>query len=904
MQPPPKRQNAYIILALGVMAAIYMVSAYTDMFHVVFPGWTRRWSYPLQAPITGGMAHAIPKRQPFAFSNNSVFFSDYHGHIYALDNKKGVLTWVFTTNNYSPYPPATDQNAVYVADFDSNVYALDIQSGEELWRFALPNMLQPDTPPFVNTSHVFVGSRDGTLYVLNKQDGSLAWTFIAGRPPQEYMPHNSRVIHFGMMTVTDTRVFINSPYRYFYILDAKSGALLQKIPLNGYSQETPIITQNTILVKNGTRSLLIVDIQTGKVLKQIKDEEKNIEAVVSFGTFTIRAAEQDDEGSLFVMDKHGVEVAHYDHVDITPSSLSSYGTTVYFASRDLRRVYAIDQRELVQTSNKSLVLKCCALSRPVPPPNMNRWYQQPTTVFLPIPHAVRKFFQRITNRDATVSAPVKLSVSPPVYEITLTHNDAPYSNPFRDVTVQVTMTHENGQEVSLEGFYYDHNTWKIRFAPPSPGKWEWNMMLHTPTRTIRRNGSLFASEKIVGTFLKIDQNSPSHIRNPDGSVFTGVGLQEALFDVNMDGDPINQWPSIRNAPFKQQGVVFTDMDTYFQTYSADKKGFNLYRLGIDNASFRLWKTIAPHENRYGIREGKWADTIILSAKKFDIRIWMTMFGFEPPYPNHISDIQKRRSIEEYVRYVVARYGAFVDVWELMNEAIVPDEWIRHITTRLRNTDPYGHPITTNWEQPQLTNVDIISTHWYDTDMPERMDIATKSHIQTKSVVRKPLVVSEVGNKNESWDKDSALRFRVRLWTSFFFDTILIFWNQVRGYYKNPDNANVYIGVAELSFVTSFRSFVASTTPGMVVSNAPVDHPEVRAYWKSNGAQWIGYLYHYLNQQTPITAVITLTLADASQLIWIDPASDTTIKTLSLEGGTHRIRTPPFRQDLAVKILKR
>jgi hypothetical protein len=64
------------------------------------------------------------------------------------------------------------------------------------------------------------------------------------------------------------------------------------------------------------------------------------------------------------------------------------------------------------------------------------------------------------------------------------------------------------------------------------------------------------------------------------------------------------------------------------------------------------------------------------------------------------------AVERYVRYVVDRYGAWVDFWELMNEASVPDAWYATVARYLRSIDPYHHPIGTSWSRPDLREIDF------------------------------------------------------------------------------------------------------------------------------------------------------------------------------------------------------
>ncbi len=855
----------YLCVSIGISILLW----FTTLYSYQKKQW---WSFTTQAPITGGRAYSIPRRSPFTFDAHHVYVNDYHGHIYALNRTNGSVDWTYMTNNFSPYPPAVDQDSVYVEDFVGYVYSLDSATGKERWRFLIPDRLQPDTPAVINERHVYIGARNGKLYALDKSAGSLRWQFNVGTPNITSHKPGEDIIHFGIMTANNNLVVINSPYHALFRLNAHNGQLISNQYLDTYEPKVPYIETETE--------------SANPTINQ---------------RYTIHATDEYDQTTITISDSlhHVSRTIH--QMDFDARSLTIHDDVIYGISRDFRRISAIPVALAFQISKFDILRSCCLLATPTPLLNFNSWLQSPQT--LPESWLARsqRVIKSLFNNDFVITTPVQISDHPAVYELTITHNEEPYTNPFSDVSIQTTFSHTSGKIITIQGFYYDHDIWKVRFAPPFSGQWTWHTKLHTPTITLQQMGSFAVTPFSVSQgFLKISPNNSMRFVYPDNSPFIGVGLQNSMRDYNFDGDPLNQWESIENSPYNTGTVRYTDMDTYFQTYANHNLGFNLYRFGVDNASFRLWQTISPQGNRYGISAGIWGDRLVRSLNQNGYRIWMTIFGFEPPFPDNIKNHANRHAINHYLDYVVARFGAFVDIWELMNEASVPDEWITYVATRLRAIDPYQHPITTNWERADHSNIDVVSTHWYESDSPQSMDIATKTFIQTKVDARKPIIASEVGNKHASWDPFSALRFRVKLWVSFFYDSTLIFWNQSGGYYKNPNNANVYIGKQELSYVQFFRTFTNASTVNMKPLDIPVNNPRVRSYGKQDATQILGYLYHY-QQRTPISTSITFTIKKNGVATWYSPATGAIIHTTMISQGTHTIDSPVFYEDLAIKI---
>jgi hypothetical protein len=128
-------------------------------------------------------------------------------------------------------------------------------------------------------------------------------------------------------------------------------------------------------------------------------------------------------------------------------------------------------------------------------------------------------------------------------------------------------------------------------------------------------------------------------------------------------------------------------------------------------------------------------------KQHGFHIYMTFFGFFPPFPTGTTAAQFT-AIEKYVKYVVDRYGAEVDYWELMNEypnppAAIDDAWYQTVGDYLRQIDPYKHPISTSWPRGDLAVIDISAPHWYQRESDFESDTVTRDQIAIYEPLGKP-----------------------------------------------------------------------------------------------------------------------------------------------------------------------
>ena len=113
-------------------------------------------------------------------------------------------------------------------------------------------------------------------------------------------------------------------------------------------------------------------------------------------------------------------------------------------------------------------------------------------------------------------------------EIALT-SDSDYPNPFADVTV--TATFRNGETtITRPAFWDGDRMWRVRFAPPAPGKWHWqttcseqdNKGLHGLRGTLTCTSYGGDNPNYVHGFVRVSPNRRYFVR-ADGTPFFWLG---------------------------------------------------------------------------------------------------------------------------------------------------------------------------------------------------------------------------------------------------------------------------------------------------------------------------------------------------------------------------------------------
>lgn len=495
-----------------------------------------------------------------------------------------------------------------------------------------------------------------------------------------------------------------------------------------------------------------------------------------------------------------------------------------------------------------------------------------------------------------------------VLELTFPWEDTMYTNPWEQVLVEVIFVSPSGSQVPIGGFYYGPGEWRARFAPAESGDWSWTAQISDGSQ----------ARDFSGSFTVTDGSNPGFVRsNPennlrwvfdDGTPYYPIGIGDCILGPE-GANPLNNFGfdgEMRNDSFPEGWR--TDMETYFTAYG--DAGFNLFRWSLDNCAFGLYESLDPAGNRYRQVEGIYGDQLVQSLRRHGLRTYLVIFGFNPPFTDSADDPSKMDAIRRYVQYVVNRYGAYVDFWELMNEApnlpvTIEDSYYIQMATTLREVDPYDHPISTSWQRPDLAVIEINSPHWYQKESEFESDQALIAQLgHTGEATDKPIIFGEQGNSEQNWDERSGLRMRIRSWTAFFKEAALIFWNTS----CCKDNrggvaSNIYLGPEERGYVSILQNFVGDLERDVRPAEVEISDPaRVRGYALSGSSTYAAYLHAYTDHENPTNGIrITFESPIIGTASWIDPGSGAILGTARVGQGTQTLEAPGFITDVALKV---
>ena len=514
-----------------------------------------------------------------------------------------------------------------------------------------------------------------------------------------------------------------------------------------------------------------------------------------------------------------------------------------------------------------------------------------------------------------------------VLELSFRHNGA-YKNSFLDVDLEAILTSPSGVQHKIQGFFYGGELWRLRFRPDEVGSWKY-VYTFRGAEGFRRQGS--------GTFACVPSTTDGPVRsNPNnhfrwifanGKPFFPIGLQDCIYtkagrlrEIAIDGEA-------RGHP----GQVVSP-DAYFSIYGT--AGFNLLRFSQKNCSYSLMDDL----DHYRVAESIATDDLLSSAREHGFRVMFGFFGFhgrqqseiralnvveramndalgrpveaiETPDNRELVDKEKR-----FVAYCVARWGVYADFWELLNERHASDKWTTRMADYVRSIDPDRKPISTSWEKAELPAIDINAPHWYESENELNSDLRWQQLASEWKQLGKPVIVGEQGNTGMNWDTRSAVRMRIRAWTSLFEEISLVFWNtsdskaaMFGGRYNPGTGANIYLGPEERGYVRVLQDFASRLDKR--VRMVPVElspRAVVRGYGLVSAHVAAFYLQHAESHSTPLeNAELSFDFSSFGRHRlageWIDPATGAVVARVTLAPGATSLRVPPFKVDQALLV---
>ncbi len=371
-----------------------------------------------------------------------------------------------------------------------------------------------------------------------------------------------------------------------------------------------------------------------------------------------------------------------------------------------------------------------------------------------------------------------------VFELSFVSDNKP-DNPYGEVAVDGSRDHLEvffrgtsgnayGEEYLIKGFWYEDNIWKVRFAPPLDGTWEYisispdqGLNGDSGAINVRLNSAAELEENPVRRgFIRVNSEghrAGRHFQYSDGTPFLWIG------------DTWWNWAKI-DIPFFRFMEMADDR--------ADK-GFTVGQLFVPGNGWGAKATI--HEDNFTRIDPyhiKKIDSIISYANQKGITVWIHPWWARENMNETISEDQ----IKRWWRYLIHRYGAYNVIWVLAGEYNMhnyggyPLSFWNEVGKMIKAEDPYEriistHPTPPGWgggaDAPQWSTAEVIHHEpWLDYNQSQTGHGRYRNELTSEIVFDsyhkyppKPVVVTEPWYEFVEGNP-RAMDIRLGAWSAF------------------------------------------------------------------------------------------------------------------------------------------
>lgn len=501
-----------------------------------------------------------------------------------------------------------------------------------------------------------------------------------------------------------------------------------------------------------------------------------------------------------------------------------------------------------------------------------------------------------------------------VLEVTLGSEER-FADPLVDATADGTFLSPSGRKVQVPGFHAGRNEWIVRFAPDEAGEWTYTARLSGGKEAVHSAGRFRCTESSRHGFLRRSKVNPYRMQYDDSTPFYPIGIHlcNALHPEH-DGPGVDgKWRSV-------------DIETWCKDFAG---AVNLHRVqlglgnsagcalpvlkGIEDGRIQIDYDLAGRLDDMYRTHGRYGFSQILILYQ-DMSLWGnadSSFGKGRDLENYKSvRASNLRLQEQYIRYIVARYGAFVDIWEIYNEdSFSPEEYLAHLAGVIRQADPYHHLVTTTYERPQAEWCDLVTPHEYIGIPASETDAYLCTQLLRFKSFGKPVQYTEFGNQRTLSNVD-PVKWRIATWTAFLNECGILFWGQsgskLTGSTTAPGNSNAYIGAEDRGYFRILQDFTRDLPIDIrPVASGYTDQKHLRTYALGNGRTTVLYVHHFSDHETAYKLPDKLFVATGPgkhKFRWLDPATGRTVAEGTVETPQlfAAVEVPPVKIDLACR----
>jgi hypothetical protein len=338
-----------------------------------------------------------------------------------------------------------------------------------------------------------------------------------------------------------------------------------------------------------------------------------------------------------------------------------------------------------------------------------------------------------------------------IYEIEL--NGPTNGNPFLDVRLSAVFSNGSNR-VEVPGFYDGDGVYRVRFMPDTQDRWQYETRANCRELT-GKTGGFTVTPPGPGNHGPVRVHNTYHFAYADGTPFKQIGTTIYNWLDTPEDLQEETLKTLAASPFNKARMLLTPQRTAYRT------NFPPPRWPFAGTPPHDWDYTRFNPDYFRHYEKR-----LTELRDLGIEADLVLFN---PYGKWGFEKMDAAGDERYVRYVVARFGAYRNVWwSLCNEwdflhAKTEADWDR-IGALVQQCDPYNHlrsihngNLMYNHNQPWVTHASVQNG--------VAVESAAAAELY-RDVWRKPVVYDEVkyeGDAKYRWADLTGPEMVHRFW---------------------------------------------------------------------------------------------------------------------------------------------
>lgn len=375
---------------------------------------------------------------------------------------------------------------------------------------------------------------------------------------------------------------------------------------------------------------------------------------------------------------------------------------------------------------------------------------------------IRSLFSFLLLLMAAASAHAQQQVAQwDVFEHTLNYHTA--QNPYTDVTLRATFTHEqSGEAITVDGFYDGDDKYIVRFMPTRTGRWTY-ITTSSARELSAKTGTLDCVAAKAGDRGMVSARGQAFVY-ADGTYYQPVGTTSYAWTHSTAQRQAETIEAMRQSRFnKLRFCIFPNNSVN------ERPELYPFHLVSEGRDAKGKETFVWDFSRFNPAFFRHIEQCILSLKSIGCEADVILFT---PYDDGLwgFDRMTMENNRRYLRYIVARLSAYSNVWwSMANEwdlvrARQHDEWIE-MSRLVAESDPYHHLLSIHGGTAKYINYTLPwFTHASIQDQGPLYNIEGATTV--RNIYHKPILFDEVcyeGDHESRWAQLSGQEMIERMW---------------------------------------------------------------------------------------------------------------------------------------------